>query len=95
VEKKAVPGYWGKLLIAIRTAEQELQTTSTTTSTTTANNNNNKDTPPFDCEKKARFGVTPEMARINYPLTPPELRSMMEAGGYEIDFEKRNGDGSD
>ncbi|KAG7347627.1 hypothetical protein IV203_016332 [Nitzschia inconspicua] len=45
------------------------------------------DGPPFSCEKKARFGVSKETARINYPFTPQEFRSMLQNGGYEIDFQ--------
>lgn len=42
--------------------------------------------PPFDCEEKARFGVSPDMARINYPFSPKEFRSMLLKGGFNIDY---------
>jgi hypothetical protein len=43
--------------------------------------------PPFPCEKKARFGVSKDMARINYPFTPEDFREMLRKGGFEIDFQ--------
>ena len=42
--------------------------------------------PPFQCQKKARFGVSSEMARINYPFQKQEIAEIMEAGGFDIDF---------
>jgi hypothetical protein len=45
------------------------------------------DGPPFSCEKKARFGVSEDMARINYPFTPQEFQQILQMGGYEIDFQ--------
>jgi hypothetical protein len=44
------------------------------------------DGPPFDCEKKARFGVTSDMARINYPFSPTEFQGILKNGGYDIDY---------
>jgi hypothetical protein len=44
--------------------------------------------PPFDCEKQARFGVSNDMARINYPFSPEEFKNMLKAGGFDINFEK-------
>jgi hypothetical protein len=44
------------------------------------------DGPPMDCKKKARFGVSSEMARINYPFSPTDFEAMLKKGGYEIDF---------
>jgi hypothetical protein len=45
------------------------------------------DGPPFSCKKKARFGVSEDMARINYPFTAQEFQEMLQKGGYEIDFQ--------
>jgi hypothetical protein len=39
------------------------------------------------CTKKARFGVSPTMARVNYPMSPQYVVSMLEQGGYNIDFQ--------
>ena len=44
------------------------------------------DGPPMKCEKKARFGVSADMAQINYPFTPQDFEAMIEKGGYQIDF---------
>jgi hypothetical protein len=44
------------------------------------------DGPPMYCEKKARFGVSADMARINYPFTPEAFEAMIEKGGYQVDF---------
>lgn len=38
------------------------------------------------CDKKARFGVSSDMARINYPFSPMEFQSMLSTGGFDIDF---------
>jgi len=43
--------------------------------------------PPFECKKLARFGVSKEMAQINYPFSPSEFVQMMAEGGYALDFE--------
>jgi hypothetical protein len=40
----------------------------------------------FDCDRKARFGASSDMARINYPFSPEEVRSMLSSGGFDIDF---------
>ena len=42
--------------------------------------------PPFDCQKKARFGVTPHQARINYAFRVEELDDMIQEGGFRINF---------
>jgi hypothetical protein len=44
------------------------------------------DGPAMTCQKKARFGVSSEMARINYPFTPEDFEGMLQNGGYQIDF---------
>lgn len=44
--------------------------------------------PPFDCKKLARFGVSKEMAQINYPFTPKAFAEMMADGGFAVNFEK-------
>jgi hypothetical protein len=71
------PDYWDKIRMAIRHAE------ANPLSSSAARTNG----PPFDCERKARFGVTSEMARINFAMTPEQVTSMLNAGGYAIDFE--------
>lgn len=43
--------------------------------------------PPFQCKGKARFGVSKEMAQINYPYEPAEFAAILAKGGYSIDFE--------
>ena len=43
--------------------------------------------PPFECKKLARFGVSKEMAQINYPFSPTEFSEMMAEGGYAVNFE--------
>jgi hypothetical protein len=72
--------YWDKIRQAIRHSE------ANPLSSSVAHANG----PPFDCEKKARFGVTPDMARINYAMSPEQVTTMLNAGGYVIDFEVAN-----
>jgi len=43
--------------------------------------------PPFQCVKEARLGVSPDMARINYPFSSDELTSIFQDAGYTLDFE--------
>lgn len=43
--------------------------------------------PPFDCEKSARFGVSKEMAQINFPFKLEAFKEMMAIGGYSVDFD--------
>jgi hypothetical protein len=38
------------------------------------------------CAKKARFGVSPTMARVNYPLSPEYVYSMLQEGGFNVNF---------
>jgi hypothetical protein len=43
--------------------------------------------PPFECAKQARFGVSKDMAQINYPFLPSDFAALMAKGGFSIDFE--------
>jgi hypothetical protein len=70
--------YWDKIRQAIRTAEKHRLA-----SVEAASNG-----PPFECARKARFGVTPEMARINYAMDPEKIRAILQNGGYSIDFHR-------
>ena len=38
------------------------------------------------CTEKARFGVSADMARVNYPFTPNDITTIFQKGGFEIDF---------
>lgn len=40
-----------------------------------------------ECEKKARFGVSADMARVNSVLSPEYVSAMLLEGGFQIDFE--------
>ena len=39
------------------------------------------------CTKKARFGVSSSMARVNYPFSPQDVVTMLNQGGFDIDFQ--------
>jgi hypothetical protein len=76
LEQESQQDFWDALRRAIRYAEANRQPESL------ANG------PPFVCEKKARFGVSSDMARINYSFQPEEVKEMLKPGGFDIDFEK-------
>lgn len=70
--------YWNKIRQAIRHAEAHRPSESQAR----ANG------PPLDCAKQARFGVSPQMARINYPFKADQLQDMLSSGGFHVDFER-------
>jgi len=43
--------------------------------------------PPFECKSKARFGVSKEMAQINYLFSPSDFAAMFAKGGFSVDFQ--------
>jgi hypothetical protein len=43
--------------------------------------------PPFECSQQARFGVSQDMARINYPFLSSDFATLLAKGGYSIDFQ--------
>jgi hypothetical protein len=74
LEQESQQDFWDALRRSIRYAE--------------ANRQPESNGPPFVCKKKARFGVSSDMARINYSFQPEEVKEMLKLGGFDIDFEK-------
>ena len=70
--------YWDSVRRAIRHAEQNRLLDSQTEAHAPTG---------FKCERKARFGVSPNQARVNYPFSQQEVSDMLKDGGFEIDFE--------
>jgi hypothetical protein len=75
-DAEAKKPFWDKVRASIRKAEEDRLPIETAR----ANG------PPFDCDKTARFGVTDQQARINYPLEATEIVRILASGGYAIDF---------
>ena len=42
----------------------------------------------WNCKKRARFGVSPQMARVNYPFRASRLKEILSRVGYNVDFAK-------
>mmetsp|Transcript_13451 Transcript_13451/g.29785 ORF Transcript_13451/g.29785 Transcript_13451/m.29785 type:complete len:346 (+) Transcript_13451:260-1297(+) len=40
----------------------------------------------WKCKNRARFGVSPDMARVNYPFKAKRLEEVLREVGYDIDF---------
>ncbi len=70
---EAQEGFWKAIRKSIRSAEENRPSSSAPG-------------PPFQCTKDARFGVSKEMAQINYPFSPADFTAMMADGGFSIDF---------
>ena len=66
----APPEFWKALTVAIRDAETQREATPV----------------PSSCDRAARFGVSADMARINYSFSKAEFTTMLEKGAYEIDY---------
>jgi hypothetical protein len=65
--------FWKAIRKSVRQAEENRTVTSMTG-------------PPFQCKKQARFGVSKDMAQINYPFVPSVFSAILAEGGYSIDF---------
>lgn len=81
VEKYDYPpdlNYWDKIRGAIRAAERNLQEDKRVQEDAV--------TLHFDCTRKARFGISNSMARINYPFSAEMLQTILK--DYRIDWEK-------
>ena len=64
--------FWKAIRKSVRQAEEK--------------RNVSKAGPPFECKKQARFGVSKDMAQINYPFLPSDFAAILAEGGYSIDF---------
>jgi hypothetical protein len=72
------PDYWNKIRHAIRNAEKRRVAPLEAAA----------HGPPFECARKARFGVSPDMARINYAIDPERIADILQDGGFSIDFDR-------
>jgi len=43
--------------------------------------------PPFQCNQQACFGVSQNMAWMNYPFSSSDFAFLLVTGGYSIDFQ--------
>ena len=94
-ETTSVPGYWDQIRLAVRQAEQGSVKRGEGRDDD-SDGNDDDEFPPFHCPRKARFGVTKDMARINYPLTKSTIRTILQdydntsssstTWQYDIDF---------
>lgn len=68
--------FWKAIRKSVRVAEEDLPISSL-----------KPVGPPFRCIQQARFGVSQDMARINYPFSSSDFASLLAKGGYSIDFQ--------
>ena len=69
------PNFWKAIRKAVRYAEENRPSSSPTQG------------HPFSCTKQARFGVSKDMAQINFPFSAFEFAAMLSSGGYSVDFQ--------
>ena len=74
---KAQARYWRGIRQAIRKAEANREQIIRA--------NAGRKGPPFACQSKARLGVGPDTARINYPFTTSQLIQLFEKQWYKFD----------
>jgi len=75
--------YWQTIRNAIRHAEQHRPTPDLV----------KLYAPPFQCQKKVRFGVGPNgnaenNTRVNYPFTNGDIQGILNPIGYTVDFDE-------
>lgn len=71
---EAQEDFWKAIRKAIRSAEE------TRPSSSDAGH-------PFECREKARFGVSKDMAQINYPFSPSDFAAVLAKGGFAVDYQ--------
>jgi hypothetical protein len=70
--------FFDSIRTAIRAAEADREGAASRSSQTGPHS--------FECDRKARFGVSADVARINYPFSPEEFQSLLSRGGFVVDF---------
>lgn len=71
---EAQEDFWKAIRKAVRSAENNRPESS-------------KVGPPFECKENARFGVSKDMAQVNYPFLGSDFAALLEEGGYTVDFQ--------
>jgi hypothetical protein len=72
---KAQEDFWHAIRKSVRLAEDELPTSLSKSAG-----------PPYECSQHARFGVSTDMARINYSFSSSDFATVLANGGFSIDF---------
>jgi hypothetical protein len=72
---KAQEDFWQAIRKSVRLAENN----SSTSLSKSAG-------PPYECSQHARFGVSNDMARINYSFSSSDFATVLASGGFSIDF---------
>jgi hypothetical protein len=70
---EAQEDFWKAIRKTVRSAEENRPTSS-------------ESGPPFECTQQARFGVSKDMAQINYTFLPSDFAALLAKGGFSIDF---------
>lgn len=73
---EAPQDFWKAIRKSIRAGEENRSTSSSKAAG-----------PPYECQRQARFGVSKDMAQINYPFVPSDFSAMLAKGGYSVDFQ--------
>jgi hypothetical protein len=76
LEPEAQMDFWKAIRTSVRFAETNRPPPTPTMSSSS-----------FECTQQARFGVSKDMAQINYPFLPSDFAKMMTKGGYAIDYQ--------